>query len=374
MAGASFSFDSSGDNQITASFPYRSQFFIDALTGITFYVDTVDNRVEALLTLPETTRYAFFPADGNTYLIHYNAVQVVFPVIAGGNVNAGVATVGSDSFTILIDEVDPVAGGGAAVPVNLDSFEINGELYTITAGAVGTNYNACKVVGAGKPPFSFTGPNTFKLSDPGITYTLHLDAADLPHTISASFPVLPSRDLISVGDEIFMITYASATTGTLRGQGQAAIAITNSAFTMSNPFDTTTAKFTFADANIYNAASVVGQFTVNQIPMFNIGSTSFTLDTVNHRAGHRAHVLGLLQGPLRRQHFCVGFRYRSGRGARQGCGDDEHDWLAGRRRLGAGGDWLRRPAFVTRHRDGAGFPGLRGGRDPAGRGGDAGAS
>ncbi len=281
VAGASFSFDSSGDNQITASFPYRSQFFIDALNGITFYVDTVDNRVEALLTLPETTRYAFSPADGNTYLIHYNAVQVVFPVIAGGNVNAGVATVGSDSFTILIDEVDPVAGGGAAVPVNLDSFEINGELYTITAGAVGTNYNACKVVGAGKPPFSFTGPNTFKLSDPGIPYTLHLDAADLPHTISASFPVLPSRDLISVGDEIFVITYASATTGTLRGQGQAAIAITNSAFTLSNPFDTTTAKFTFADADIYNAASVVGQFTVNQIPTFNIGSTSFTLDTVN---------------------------------------------------------------------------------------------
>ena len=281
VAGASFSFDSSGNNQISASFPYRSQFFIDALNGITFYVDSVDNKVEALLTLPETTRYAFSPADGNTYLIHYNAVQVVFPVIAGANVNAGVATVGSDSFTILIDEVDPVAAGGAAVPVNLDSFEINGELYTITAGAVGNNYNACKVVGAGKPPFSFTGPNTFKLSDPGITYTLQLDDDDLPRTVTAIFPVLPSRDLISVGDEIFVISYASTTTGTLRGQGQAAIPVTNSAFTLSNPFDTTTAKFIFADADIYNAASVVGQFTVNQIPTFSIGSTSFTLDTVN---------------------------------------------------------------------------------------------
>ncbi len=281
VAGASFSFDSSGNNQISASFPYRSQFFIDALNGITFYVDTADNKVEALLTLPETTRYAFSPADGNTYLIHYNAVEVVFPVIAGANVNAGVATVGSDSFTILIDEVEPVAGSGGAVPVNLDSFEINGELYTITVGAVGPNYNACKVVGAGKPPFPFTGPNTFKLSDPGITYTLHLDDDDLPRTISASFPVLPSRDLISVGDEIFVITYASATTGTLRGQGQAAIPITNSAFTLSNSFDSTTAKFIFADADIYNAASVVGQFTVNQIPTFSIGSTNFTLDTVN---------------------------------------------------------------------------------------------
>jgi hypothetical protein len=281
VAGASFSFDSSGNNQISVSFPYRSQFFIDAMNGITFYVDTADNKVEALLTLPETTRYAFSPADGNTYLIHYNAVDVVFPVVAGGNVNAGVATVGSDSFTILIDEVDPVATGGAAVPVNLDSFEINGELYTITPGAVGSNYSACKVVGAGKPPFPFTGPNTFKLSDPNIIYTLHLDGDNLPRTISASFPVLPSRDLISVGDEVFVVTYASATTGTLRGQGQAAIPIANSAFTLSNPFDTTTAKFIFADADIYNAASVVGQFTVNQIPTFSIGGTSFTLDTVN---------------------------------------------------------------------------------------------
>ena len=281
VAGASFTFDSSGNNQISAIFPYRSQFFTDALNGITYYVDVADNKVEALLTLPETTRYAFSPADGNTYLIHYSAVEVVFPVIAGGNVNAGVATVGSDSFTILIDQVEPVAGGGAAVPVNLDSFEINGELYTITAGAVGSNYSACKVVGVGKPPFPFTGPNTFTLSDPAITYTLHLDPDNLPRTITASFPVLPSRDLISVGDEIFVITYASTTTGTVRGQGQAAIPITNSAFTLSNPFDTTTAKFIFADADIYNAASVVGQFTVNQIPTFSIGSTSFTLDTVN---------------------------------------------------------------------------------------------
>jgi hypothetical protein len=281
VAGVTFTFDSSGNNQISAIFPYRSQFFFDALNGITYYVDVADNKVEALLTLPETTRYAFSPADGNTYLIYYSAVEVVFPVIAGGNVNAGVATVGSDSFTILIDEVEPVAGGGVAIPVNLDSFEINGELYTITAGAVGSNYSACEVVGAGKPPFAFTGPNTFTLSDPAITYTVHLDADNLPRTITASFPVLPSRDLISVGDEIFVIRYASMTTGTVRGQGQAAIPITNSAFSLTNPFDTTTAKFIFADADIYNAASVVGQFTVNQIPTFTLGSTTFTLDTVN---------------------------------------------------------------------------------------------
>ncbi|HZQ43465.1 MAG TPA: hypothetical protein VFA99_09440 [Acidobacteriaceae bacterium] len=281
ISGASFSFDSSGNNQISVSFPYESDFFIDVLTGITFYVDTADNRVEALLYLPETTRYAFTPADGNTYLIHYNDVQVQFPVIAGANVNAGVATVGSDIFTIDIDEVEPVASGAPAVPVNLNSFEINGELYTIIPGPSATDPTGWKVVGAGKPPFAFTALNTFKLSDPGASYTLHVDANGLPQVITASFPILPSSDLISVADEIFVISYATTTSGSLRGQGQAAIPIAKSGFTLTNPFDSTSGKFIFADANIYDAGSVVGQFTVNQIPTFVIGSSTFTLDTTN---------------------------------------------------------------------------------------------
>jgi len=281
ISGATFIFDSSGNNQISASFPYQSQFFIDVLTGITFYVNTTLSQVEALLYLPETARYAFTPADGNTYLIHYNDVQVVFPVISGANVNAGVATVGSDIFSIEINEVDPVASNEPPVPVNLNSFELNGDLYSITPGQQGTDYSACKVVGAGKPPVPFLGPNTFKLSDPSITYTLHLDGNSLPQTITASFPILPSCNLVSVADEIFVITNATTTTGTLRGQGQPSIPISNSAFSLTNPFDTTTAKFIFADANIYDAGSIVGQFTVNQIPTFMIGSTTFTLDTTN---------------------------------------------------------------------------------------------
>jgi hypothetical protein len=287
VSGVSFSFDSSGNNPVSAIFAYESQFFVDAIDGITFYIDLADNRVEALLYLPEVTRYAFTPADGNTYLIHYNDVRVVFPVIAGLNVNAGVATVGSDIFTIQIDEVDPVASDASLPPVkvNPDSFEINGELYTITPGAVGNNYSACTVVGAGKGPFPITftaaGANTFQLSDPTVTYTISLDGNDLPQTITADFPVLPSRDLISVGDEIFLITYGGDTIGKLRGQGQAAIPIVNSGFTLANPFDTTTARFIFADANIYDAGSVVGQFTVNQIPTFTIDATTFTLDVAN---------------------------------------------------------------------------------------------
>jgi hypothetical protein len=287
VTATSFAFDSSADGPVTVIYTYESQFFIDAINGITYYIDVADNRVEALLYLPETTHYAFTPADGNTYLIHYNDVNVVFPVIAGANVNAGVATVGSDIFTIDIDEVDPVAADTAlpAVKVNPDSFEINGELYTITSGAVGKDYSACKVVGAGKGPFAISfsaaNGNSFSLTDSTITYHLVLDENNLPQTVTASFPVLPSRDLISVGDEIFLIAYGGTTNGSVRGQGRATIPIANSAFTLSNAFDSTTAKFIFADANIEDAGSVVGQFAVNQVPTFTLNGVTFTLDTVN---------------------------------------------------------------------------------------------
>ena len=137
-------------------------------------------------------------------------MQVVFPVISGANVNAGVATVGSDIFTVEIDEVDPGGerrGAGTGQPRTASRSTASSTRSPRARSA--PNYSACKVVGAGKPPFPFTGPNTFKLSDPAITYTLHLDANNLPQTITASFPVLPSRDLISVGDEIFVISYAT---------------------------------------------------------------------------------------------------------------------------------------------------------------------
>jgi hypothetical protein len=279
VAGVTYSFDKSGNNPITVSFPYLNQFFIDPLTGATFYVDVAGNTVEAITYLPETTQYAFMPADGNIYLIHYSDVSVVFPVVSGANVNVGLATVGSDTFTVHVDEVDPV-GGGAPVPVNCNSFEINGNLYSITGNPVGADYSACHVVGAGMAPVLFVSANTFKLTDPAVTYTLHLDAANLPATITADFAVKPSRNLISVNDDVFIVTYNTVSTGTLQGQGQAAIAISNSRFTLSNRFDATKAKFIFASLNIYDAGSVVGQFTINAIPTFFLGGSTFTLDPV----------------------------------------------------------------------------------------------
>ena len=280
VSGVTFSFDSGGNNPVTVAFGYTNRFFTDAITGVTYYIDEADKRVEALSYLPETTQYAFTPADGKTYLIHYDDVRVTIPVISGANVNAGVATVGSNTFTVEIDRVAP-QGGGAAIPVNRNSFELNGNLYTITGTPAGADYSGCSVAGSGTAPHPFTSPNTFALTDPSVTYTLELDAADLRISITAAFSVRPNRDLISVNDDVYMITYNTVSTGSLLGQGQAAIPISNSSFTLTNRFDATTARFIFADLDIFNAASVVGQFTAYLAPTFFIGGATYTLDPVH---------------------------------------------------------------------------------------------
>ena len=280
VSGVTFTFNDGADNPVTAEFTYSNGFFVDAIAGTTFYIDETTSHVEAISYLPETTQYAFTAADGNTYLIHYNDVDVVFPVISGANVNAGVATVGSDMFTIQIDAIDP-ASGSAPILIDPNSFEVNGNLYTITGTPAGADYSACSVVGAGMAPQKFLSTKTFKLSDPTIVYTLQLDANNLPESVVATFPVLPSRDLISISDNVYLITYSGVSSGSLLGQGQSSIAIANSGFTLTNPFDTTKAKFVFDDLDIYDAGSGVGQFTVYLSPTFFMGSATYTLDTVH---------------------------------------------------------------------------------------------
>jgi hypothetical protein len=277
-SGVTFTFDSSGNNAVTAQFPYTNHFFSDVITGVTYFIDEADNRVEAISYIPEIQQYSFAPADGNTYLIHYNDVRVEFPVISGANVNAGIATVGANTFILDIDRVNPLAGA-PAIPVNRNSFEINGDLYTIAGTPVGSDYSPCTVMGEAAAPRPFLSPNTFRLSDPSVVYTLHLDAENLPVLVTATFPIRPSRDLISVNDDVYIITYNTVSTGSLLGQGQA-IPIVNSSFTLTNRFDATRAKFIFADLDIFNAASVVGLFTVYLAPTFFIGATTYTLDPV----------------------------------------------------------------------------------------------
>ncbi len=279
LTGVTYSFDSLASNPITVAFLYTNHFFTDALNGASYYIDEADNRVEVLSYLPETTSYAFTPADGKTYLIHYNDVRVTFPVISGANVNAGVTTVGANTFTVDIDEVDPVLGG-PAIPINRNSFEINGNLYTIAGAPAGADYSACSVVGDGAAPKPFLSTNTFKLTDSAITYTLKLDSDNLPVEIDATFPIRPSRNLLTIDDAVYIVTYNTVSTGSLLGQGRASIPISNSGFTLSNNFDSTTAKFIFADLDIFNAASVVGQFTVYLAPTFFMAGATYTLDPV----------------------------------------------------------------------------------------------
>ena len=280
VSAVTFSFDPGGDNPVTAAFAYRSGFFTDLITGITYYVDLAAAVVNAVSYLPETTAYGFTAANGMTYLVHFNGVDVVFPVISGAQVNVGVATVGADEFDVRADEVVPL-GGGIPVRANPDSFEINGNLYSIVGIPSGADYSSCSVVGAGLAPIPFGTASTFTLTDASVTYTLHLDVGGLPSAVTASFPVLPSRDLISVADDVYLITYATTTSGSLLGQGQSAVPIANSSFTLTNRLDSTKASFTFADLDIYDAASVVGRFTVYEAPTFTIGSVTYTLDTVN---------------------------------------------------------------------------------------------
>ncbi len=281
VSGLTFSLDTSVSNDaVTVGFPYTNNFFTDTITNVTYYIDTADKRVEDNAYLPETTQYAFVPANGNTYLIHYNDVGVVFPVIAGAQVNAGVATVGLDTYTIHIDQVTPTFGG-AGIKVDTNSFEVNGNLYTIEGTPNGSSYAGCTVVGDNITPTTIVTGNTFHLSNPSITYTLQLDVNNQPVSVTASFPVIPSADLISVADEVYIITYNTVSTGSLLGQGQASIPITNSGFTLTNPFDTTKGKFIFDDLNIYDAGSVVGQFSVYVSPTFFLDTGTYTLDTVN---------------------------------------------------------------------------------------------
>ena len=280
VSGVTFTFDDSGNNPITAEFTYTNDFFVDAIAGATYYIDTTDNHVETISYLPETTQYAFTAANGVTYLIHYSDVNVVFPVISGANVNAGIATVGTDIFTIEIDEVEPTIGG-TAIPINQNSFEINGNLYTITGTPTGSNYSSCSVVGDNIAPKPFLSANTFSLD----RLDDHLHAAprrEQPSRVGygklpgAAKPRPDQRERQHLPDHLQHGQYRLvAGTGPIGDSDQ------QLGFKLTNPFDTTKAKFIFDDLDIYDAGSVVGQFTAYLAPTFFLGSSTYTLNTTS---------------------------------------------------------------------------------------------
>ena len=101
---------------------------------------------------------------------------------------------------------------------------------------------------------------------------------DLPLAIIAQFPVNPSRNIITVNDEVYIIKYSTVSTGLLLGQG-GTTEIIDSSFSFGNP--SSTAKFIFTDPDIFNSASVVGQFKVYLAPTFEIGAVTYWLDAAN---------------------------------------------------------------------------------------------
>ena len=64
--------------------------------------------VEALSYLPETTQYAFSGADGKTYLIHYDDVRVVFPVVAGKDVKWTMTPSATMKFATFMHKVGSI--------------------------------------------------------------------------------------------------------------------------------------------------------------------------------------------------------------------------------------------------------------------------
>ena len=266
VSGVTFTFDDSGNNPITADFAYTNHFFVDVITGVTYYIDVPRQpRRSALLPARRPRSTPSSPANGNTYLIHYNDVERRLPGDRRArNVNVGVATVGSDTFTVHVDQVDPT-GGGAGINVNTQLLRDQRQpLHDHRHARRARTTRACSVVGdaiAAEDRSSRPIPSSSPI--PSITYTLQLDANNQPASVAATFPVKPSRDLISVTDDVYIITYNTVSTGSLLGQGQASIADHQLRLHADQPLrHHQGASSSSTTSNIYDAGSVVGQFTV----------------------------------------------------------------------------------------------------------------
>ncbi|KAK7883584.1 hypothetical protein LTR67_011082 [Exophiala xenobiotica] len=142
-SSVSFTFDKSGNNQISVEFAYTNHFFTDVLTGTTYYIDD-DQSVPG-------------------HLLSTRDHPVTFPVISGAKVNAGVATVGSDRFSVMVDAVNPEDGRLGAL-VNNNSFEINGNLYTITGNPKGRTIRRAELLATVSRPRILLRPT--RLSSP----------------------------------------------------------------------------------------------------------------------------------------------------------------------------------------------------------------
>ena len=162
----------------------------------------------------------------------------MFPVISGADVNAGVATVGSRYLHGRRRTRSTPSAAAPASRVNRNSFEINGNLYTITGTPAGADYSGCQVVGDAMAPQPFLSANTFELTDPNVTYTLHLDAANCPRR-SRRLPG-PAEPEPDEGQRRRLSHHLQhGEHGIAAGPGPGLDPDRNSGFTLTNPFDST---------------------------------------------------------------------------------------------------------------------------------------
>ena len=185
-------FDTGGNNPVDARVPLHERFLHRRDRRARRTTSTRrTTRSNAISYLPETTQYGVHRARTATRTSSTTTTcGVVFPVISGANVNAGVATVGADNFTVHIDEVDadrrrrrhpgqPELVRDQRQPVHDHRHADRRGLLVLLGGR--RRGGAATVHSA----------NTFKLTDPTVTYTLHLDAANLPSSITRDVPGQP---------------------------------------------------------------------------------------------------------------------------------------------------------------------------------------
>ena len=180
VSGVTWTFNDTAADPVTAEFVYINDFFADPLAGVTYYVDTTNNRVEAI---------SYIAGDHPVRVHRCQRGHLPHPLQRRGGRTSRSSRAprstpawrpwvptSSPSRSTRWNRPRPVL----AIPVNRNSFEINGNLYTITGTPTGSNYSACSVVGEGLTPRAFLSASTFRLTDPTVVYTLHLDSDDLP--------------------------------------------------------------------------------------------------------------------------------------------------------------------------------------------------
>ena len=151
----------SGNNQMSVGFPYTNQFFVDVVNGL-YLLRRRDDQ--------EGHRHLVRPRDHAVRLHGRGRKHVPHPLQRRRRRLPGCLGCQRDRRAWRRSARTPSAStstrsqpesGAPGIPMNVNSFQVNGNLYTITGTPAGSNYSACQVVGDAITPKNFTSANTF---------------------------------------------------------------------------------------------------------------------------------------------------------------------------------------------------------------------